>query len=364
MKLAVAAAVAGVTTFQSSAHADDDDARRGMVFTISNEANNEVLVFAASGDDEDYGLRLAGAVPTGGRGTGAGLGSQGALVLSRDRDYLFAVNAASNSVSAFSIDRRGLLLESVVPSGGELPISVTEHEGVVYVLNAGGAGNISGFYNRGGRLEPIPGSTRALSGAGTDPAQIGFSDDGDVIVVTERATNRLTSYTVGRRGVAGAPQSIASSGQTPFGFAFSRRGALIVSEAFPGVANASAVSSYEVSGSGSLELISASVPSTQTAACWVAVTPNGRFAYTGNVVSNSVSAYRIERNGAISLLAAVAAQSGPAPNDVAASRDGHRLFVLNRGGNIAAFRVRDDGALEALATQPGLPGGTTGIAAN
>jgi 6-phosphogluconolactonase (cycloisomerase 2 family) len=366
MKLLAAATLAFAADMRHAALADDGTLRRAKVFTLSNEPNNELFVFASPVEPADGALRLLAVVPTGGRGTGTGLGSQGALALSADRDFLFAVNAESSSISAFAVDRRGVQLVSVVPSGGEHPISVTEHGGVVYVLNAGGAGNVAGFRNKEGQLEPISSSTSPLSGAATNPAQVGFSQDGDVLLVTERATNLLTTYEVRPDGTVAAPQSFSSSGLTPFGFAFSRRDTLLVSEAFGGAANSSAVSSYEFGRHGSTtpELVSGSIASTQTAACWVAITPNGRFGYTGNTGSDSVTAYRIGANGELVLLAPIAAQSGPTPVDVAVAPDGRRLFVLNRGGNIAAFAIAADGGLHALSSALGLPAGTTGIVAN
>jgi 6-phosphogluconolactonase (cycloisomerase 2 family) len=93
----------------------------------------------------DGTLTIQGTYPTGGTGTGAGLGSQGALVLDNDGRELFAVNAASNSITAFKVRPRGLEIEATVPSGGTTPISVTVHDDTLYVLNAGGAANITGF---------------------------------------------------------------------------------------------------------------------------------------------------------------------------------------------------------------------------
>jgi len=115
---------------------------------------------------------------------------------------VFVVNAQSNTLSTFSLRGHELRLVSVASSGGQHPISVTEHDGIVYVLNDGGAGNVSGFRNVGGELTPIAGSTRGLSVAGgAAPAQVGFSDDGDALVVTEKNTNKLTSYRVRANGL-------------------------------------------------------------------------------------------------------------------------------------------------------------------
>jgi hypothetical protein len=90
-------------------------------------------------------------------------------VLSDNGRWLFAVSAASNQITAFAVDEGELRLASIVSSGGTTPISVTSHGKLVYVLNAGGAGNITGFeVNNRGALVPIPVGRRAL--ARPDPA--------------------------------------------------------------------------------------------------------------------------------------------------------------------------------------------------
>src|SRR2546423_5091107 len=67
----------------------------GVVYTLSNRAKgNAVLVFRR---ESDGSLSPAGRFTTGGTGTGAGLGSQGAVVLHGDR--LFAVDAGSDQIT-------------------------------------------------------------------------------------------------------------------------------------------------------------------------------------------------------------------------------------------------------------------------
>src|SRR4029079_14381215 len=127
----------------------------------------------------------------------------------------------------------------------------TVYHDLLYVLNAGGSGNITGFnIGRHGTLTPISGSTRPLSGGATGPAQVQFSPDGDLLVVTEKTTNLIDTYTVDRHGIANGPTTHPSSGATPFGFAFSKRGTLIVSEAIGGTPGLSAVSSYDLDDDG------------------------------------------------------------------------------------------------------------------
>jgi 6-phosphogluconolactonase len=338
----------------------------GAVYTMSNAADsNAVLIFERSFDGR---LRAAGAVPTGGTGSGGGLGNQGGVVLSDDERWLLAVNAGSADISVFQVQRRGLRLVSRTPSGGTRPISVTIHRRLVYVLNAG-SDSITGFrLSRQGTLEPLAGSTRPLSGAAVDPAQIELSPGGDLLVVTEKATNQIVTYEVDREGLPGDPQVQPSAGQTPFGFAFGRRDQLFVSEAFGGAPDQSAVSSYEANGDGVLQTVSPSVATTETAACWIVVTPDGRFVYTTNTGSGSITGYEVGFDGELTILNANGRTgitgTGSTPIDMALSRSGHFLYTLNSGTHtIGAFLVTHSGALIRLAFTGGLPSAANGLAA-
>jgi len=369
---ATAIAAAGLTAFSAPALAHESDdinsMRSGLVFSSSNAlAGNELLVYARA---QDGVLALRAHIPTGGQGSGAGLGSQGAVTLSADGRYLYVVNALSNSLSTFELHGREPQLASVVPSGGLHPISVSEADGLVYVLNDAGAGNVAGFRNLRGDLQPVVGSVRGLSVVGgAAPAQVGFSADGDALVVTEKGTNRLTTYRVRADGSVGAPLVTPSPGLTPFGFAFNRRNRLLVTEAVGGAVGASTVSSYRFSESAPATpvVVSSAVPDTQSAACWIAITPNGRHAYVANTGSSSVSSYRVAPDGQIALTSAVAGQTGAgsAPADAAISADGRQLYVRNgRTFTISSFSIGHNGSLAANPGATGLPASAVGMAAN
>lgn len=346
------------TSIEAHAFADGGPGP-GAVYTLTNETTgNAVAVFARAADGT---LSPMGTVATGGTGTGDGLGSQGAVVLSDDGRWLFAVNAGSNDVSVFRVGPQGPSLASRTPSGGTLPISLTVHGDVLYVLNAGGAGNITGFRVRpDGELVGIPGATRPLSGSGVAPAEVAFSPDGRSLVVTEKATNLLDTYAVDQDGVASGPRSVASAGGTPFGFAFGLRNLLFVTEA----ADPGSASSYILDRGGDPQVVSGAVLTHQGAPCWAVVTNDGRFGFTGNG-AGSVSAFTIGRDGSLSLLAAAAATITGGVNDIALSADSRYLYVLQVGGTPAvhAFRVQDDGSLISLGPVGGLPAGTRGLAA-
>jgi len=348
--------------------ADGYDAN--AVYVMNNDADaNAILVFDRAADGT---LTEAGSYLTGGLGTGGGLGSQGALVLSDNGRWLFAVNAGSDEVSVFAADGTNLHLADTVASGGERPVSLTVHGNWVYVLNAGGSGNITGFYLRAnGRLSPIPYSTQPLSNGGVGdapgPAQVSFRPDGRQLVVTEKATNQILTYDVRRSGQATAPVVNASEGVTPFGFDFTPDGTLLVSEAFGGADSASTASSYGFSH-GQLEVISSTVATNQTAACWLIVTPDGKYAYTTNTGSSSVTGFQIGPNGSLELLDADGRTGetgeGSRPIDAIISSDGTTLYVLSGGtSTVTAFHIAADGSLTNLGNVS-VPAGSVGVTAN
>src|SRR5262249_20716555 len=141
--LSVAAVVALLTFLPQMGLAEG---RTGDVYVMTNQpTGNSVMVFHR---DAAGMLTFAGSFASGGNGAGTGadpLGSQGALALSENNRLLFAVNAGSNSISIFAVSGDRLSLLDTVSSGGIRPVSLTVQRNLVYVLNAGGTPNISGF---------------------------------------------------------------------------------------------------------------------------------------------------------------------------------------------------------------------------
>ncbi len=349
---------AAATAARLAASAAAADGAPGAVYTLMNlTSGNAVAIFARAADGT---LTAAGTVATGGTGTGSGLGSQGAVVLSADGRWLFAVNAGSNDVSIFRVSPAGLALTSRIPSGGVQPVSSTVHGNLLYVLNGGGSGNIAGFaLDANGGAAAIPGSRRALSGSAVGPAQVAFSRDGRSLVVTEKNTNSIDVYAVGPDGSATGPTTYASAGGTPFGFAFGLRDELLVSEA------AGTASSYLLGSGGSLTVVSGAVSTQQGAPCWLVVTQNGRFAYTANAHSGTISGFAVGTDGALSLLDAGGATAvvGPGNIDLAVSANSRYLYQLRSSGPITALRVENDGHLTTLGVVGAMPGSVAGLAA-
>lgn len=352
--------------FQSHGHFQQFSGNSGFVFTATNsDTGNAVIAFRRL---PNGALSPFDQFPTGGLGTGSGLGNQGGLLLSGDGQWLFVVNAGSDSVSVFSVNPNGLNLVDTEASGGTRPISLALHGDLLYVLNAGGDGNIAGFLvGPNGDLAPLGGSTRALSGSGVGPAQISFSSDGKVLIVTEKAANAIATYTVDGDGLPGTAVAHTSAGTTPFGFAVDRHDRIFVSEAAGGAPGQSTISSYQVLPNGDVEVISPAVATGQSAACWILLTRNERFGYATNTGSGNLTGFGIDgSSGEISLLDASGstAGAGAAPIDMARSRNGRFVYALNAGDDsISIFKVQADGSLSPLDTVTGLPPSTNGLAA-
>jgi 6-phosphogluconolactonase (cycloisomerase 2 family) len=208
-----------------------------------------------------------------------------------------------------------------------------------------------------------------LSADDTGPAQVAFTRSGDHLVVTEKSTALIDVFTLDDEGRADGHQMFQSPAPPPFGFAAGRHDRLFVTQANGGAANpgGGSVSSYEVTDDGALTLISDSVPTHQTAACWLVLSQDERFAYSANTPSDSISSFSVGRDGTLELLESEAGSTGLGSNpvDMALSRDGRFLYTLNSGtGTIGAFWVHPrTGGLRALTAAGSLPAGANGLAA-
>jgi 6-phosphogluconolactonase (cycloisomerase 2 family) len=375
----------------------------GAVYSLSNDPRrNTVVVF-----NRDAGgkLRPAGTYETGGTGSGSFEDAANALVLGDAQGeaapnnltdatrFLFATNAGSNTVSVFRVNeddaangkKDALALVEVEPSGGEKPVSVTVNRGLVYVLNSGETvdgeittpncttGNlpsITGFrVSDAGQLTPIPNSTRRLSG---DPhsgcAQVSFSPDGRVLVVTERLAHDedptgpagdegvINTFVVNADGTPGTQRVTDATGQGPFGFTFTKGGALLTTEQFDGPMGPGrgAAAGYTLSASGMLAPAGPSVFNGGTDTCWFVVTDDGTYGYaTSFFEGGRISLYRVGANGALTLADATADRgaAGTGASDMALSLASDYLYQLNSfEGTINAYRVGPGGGLTLVQT--------------
>jgi 6-phosphogluconolactonase (cycloisomerase 2 family) len=334
----------------------------GAVFVQSNEERNRVLAFARNGEGA---LAEPMSFETGGRGTmAAHLPSQGSVVLSEDGRFLLVANAGSNDVSVLRVDGAGLRMIGTVASGGEAPRSISEQAGIVVVMNTGKPG-LASFRLTDEGMSPVVGGETTLSAADADPAQIGFTPDGRTLILTQRGIDSIATYPVREDGTFGEPTTIESSGPTPYGFAFSSNGTLVVAEAFRAETGAAAASSYAMID-GRLVPNTRSLGNGMSEICWAVVTSDDRFAYMTNYADSTVSRFGIGTDGTIRLEDAAAGSVGerrPGLRDEGVTNDGRFLFAIDaEGGSLVGWRIGMDGSLSEAGSWKGLPTTIAGLA--
>ena len=320
------------------------------VFVMNDRpAGNQVIAYSRA---EDGKLTQATVYATGGLGgqlEGSVVdhsASQGSLALDRADKLLFAVNPGSDSLSVFSVAGDALRLRQVLPSGGSFPVSVTESEGYVYVLNAGQGGSIRGFVLAGGTLYPNPGARRTLSlpqatpGSGEQfthtPAEIAFTPNGSRLVITTKAAGQsvevFTAHTLGP-----VPVTTSVPGAVPFGFTFDPAERLLITEAGP-----NALASFSLSWNNRLTTLSVA-PTEQAATCWVAAA--GGYYYASNAGSASVTGFSEQSGGALTKIGNTSTHGGT----VDAASIGSFLYVQGGAeGTLDEYEVQPGGALTSI----------------
>lgn len=363
----LASALTGATLLSVSSAAASDFARHhsspviGHLYVNDNTAGENTI--AAFNRHADGSLSPIPGSPfaAGGAGTGAGIGSQGALQESADGRYLLAVDAGSSQLSVLRIRPDGDLAAVAggpVSSDGTEPVSIAVSRDLVYVANAGAGGsNYTGFtLAEGGQLEPLAGSTFALP-EGSTPGDVLFNRWGDRLVGMRVGTSLIDSFAVGEDGLlTAAPSSpFAAQGPGPFGSEFrpTNPTQLFVSNAH-GKPEAGTVSAFSVASDGTLNSIGSSpFPDHQTAPCWVEISHDGSFLFAVNTASGSVSRYAIAHDGSLELLGSTPFKTGGAgAEDARLDPDGDSLWVVETAAAaVSGFSV-DGGNLTELPSSP------------
>jgi len=366
-------------TQRASAAAGAKQNSPGVVYAMTNDASdNRIVIYQRAADGT---LTLSGSVSTGGRGSGSFENSSNGLILAGlqtesspanlggSARFLIATNAGSNDISVFAVRSGDLELVDVEPSQGTHPVSVTLRNKVLYALNGGisngnGIANIAGFrVASDGDLTPIPGAVQPVVGNPVSgAAQVGFNVKGDVLVVTERQGDIIDSYIVDKDGIASPPIANQTTGNGPFGFAFTRRDQLITTENFGAAPLQGGVASYDVLDNGTLVPLGPTTRNFRSDTCWAVITDNQKYLYTTNFQSGDISSYRVDQDGTTALINSTAGVVGVGASDEALSVNSQFLYARNAlQGTISVFRVEADGSLTALQVIGGIPPGGAAI---
>ena len=347
----------------------------GAAFAMTNRSQgNRIITYSRAADGT---LTRVDSVATRGTGIGTDLDTQDGLLLSSDHRFLYAVNAGSDNITVFSVAGTELTFLQKVYAG-DVPNSLTINGDLLYVLDGSVAGNgIRGFtVADNGTLTRLPHSFRLLSSPIAVPGEVQFSPDGRFLLVTHKTTNVLLPpknaidvFRVGDNGLASAlPKREPSHGLRPFSLAFREDGKLLVVESFNAADNRSAVTSYDMTSGGALDVITGSIRNGQTDSCWIVITDDGRHAFVANFGSGTISSYRVGSAGQIRLIEGRAAFLGAdsQPVDLALSANNRYLYLLLRGtGGVASFEIESGGELDPMGiVTGGLPvaDGASGLA--
>jgi 6-phosphogluconolactonase len=339
-------------------------ASAGAVYVQTNAAPNEAIAFRRA---DDGSLDLIGSVATGGEGDGSPhLQSQGSVTLTGDGRHLLVTNAASDDLSVFSVAADGSIELRERVQTGSTPRSVDERDSLVVVLNTGEPALVS-FRLQAEGIARVEGGDQALDVSHADPAQVAFSPDGSMVVITERATDSIVAYEVTAEGTFGTSNAVASEGPTPYGFAFTSGGTIIVTEAFGAEKGAAAASSYAIED-GALVARTSSVGNGRSEICWAVITPDDGFAFTTNFADGAVSRYAIAADGSLSLedaTAGISVDGKPGLRDEDITSDGRFLYAIDAdGGRIYGWSIDAEGALEPVGSWGGVPETVAGLAAS
>jgi 6-phosphogluconolactonase len=348
-----------------------------QLFAQTNDTNNAVLHFLRNPDGS---LTAEPPVPTGGKGTNGvnyfmgnivapdALTSNNSVIVSQDGSQLFVANAGDNTVSVFTIGKgsSNLTLLATSPTGGIRPTSLAYHNGVLYVTHQQGAAEL-GAYRVGsdGKLTNI--GQYVVVQQDALPSQVTVSPDGKFVVVNGflksvnpiQPANMLLAFPINPDGTLGASVNSTSVGVGPFGGRFGN-GAMsatfVVSDAAGGT-----VSSYSLQGNGNFAALSGPLNENgQAAPCWVALTPDNRFAFISNG-SGTVSSFSIDGSGKLTLLNAAGgtepatsnASTSSFANDSWISPDGHFLYQDYAGDDkIVVYSIGTTGTLTKVSEQP------------
>jgi 6-phosphogluconolactonase (cycloisomerase 2 family) len=365
---ACAVAVPAGAAVAKSAHTASTSPTIGYVYSNDNTATANTIAGFARHLDGSLTALPGSPFSAGGVGAGHGNTSQGSIVSADGGRFILAVDNGSNQISVLKVGSGGALTQvgSPVSSGGTNPVSIGVSGSLVYVANAApGAPNVTGFrLSFFGALSPIANSTVNLA-ADAQPDDVVINSTGTNLVVPDVAQSVIYSYAIGSNGLltAAANSPYTAQGAGPFGSEFDPTDPtwLYVSNAHNGTALGT-VSAYTAGADGSLTSIGSSpFADSQTAPCWLTITPNGKYVFAVNTATPSVSSYAINSDGSLTLIGSFPIKETPNPKPTDAVVSGNFLYVVAGGsGDVIAFRILSGGFLSELSSSPtALPQGAT-----
>jgi 6-phosphogluconolactonase (cycloisomerase 2 family)/LysM repeat protein len=341
----------------TTAPAQQNNGIAGAVYFMTNEAKGNFLVASAIGADGK--ITPTEAVYTGGKGghgQAAGGGAPGPDPLfTQDSvkvggEFVFVVNAGSNSLSMFKINTAKptdvRLVGMPVNTQGEFPVAVafSKKMNMACVVNGGAADGVACFKvdkNKG--LVPVANTNRKLNLKQTTPptgppntvSDIIFNEDETKLLVSVKGIpptpGRISSFDVNPKDGSLSAKSVDSTpskgGVVPFSMTnIPGKNAVLNTDAAVGFAV------YDFSKGANVAATSSIIPiAGQGATCWSNFSPKTGTFFLTDIITSTVTEVKVDDKlvGSIVKQYPLAAGSGTIDNAIATINGNDFLYVLS-----------------------------------
>jgi YVTN family beta-propeller protein len=269
--------------------------------------------------------------------------------------YVTSHTEPTGWVSEFTIGAGGELASSGAPfyTHGAYPsyLAVSPNGKYIYVANDAASGSVAEFLvNPNGsltNLSPTPVS------AGAGPQGIAISPNGQHVYVANELDNTVSIFDVTGNGTLvanGTQATIGTNLHSPWGVALSPDGNSLYVTNYLGPGN---VAEFTVAGDGTLSPKATATASAGEYPVWIAVTPNGKYAYAANQGTfgdphATVSQYTVGAGGELSAHGSRVNAGAPGQLlfDDTVSPNGKSLYAPNNSA-VYQFTIGATGLLTA-----------------
>ena len=284
---------------------------------------------------------------------------------------LYAANAVSNNISAFTIGAGGTLTPipgSPFPTAngaslGVRPNGIAIDSAGTRLFAADFISNNVAVYDiaSNGAISHVPGSAFPVAAS---PLALKLNSTNSLLFASQSASG-VGVYTIGVGG------SLTAIGGSPFGAPNGGERVLDLNPAnsFLYVADSAnnTVSGFSVGGGGALAAVPGTSFATGTGPTGVLVHPSMNVLYVSNGMSNDVSVYTIAGNGALAQIAnSPFASGGSGTSGIVIDATHALLFAVNGDANptpsrdVSVFTIAGNGALAPVSGSPFSTGVTSG----
>jgi len=354
----------GFALLTASVHAQST-----FVYTNNNDSPNTVTGFSV-GPGGTLTIVPGSPFMTGGNGSGLYAASNTATVTIRKK-ILYVANTGSNNISGFSINTTTgaltLVPGSPFATGGSgsifgISLAVTPNGKFVYAGNAG-SGDISAFsVGSNGALTPIGGSPFFVGDA---PDGIKVSPNGKFLGVALPFSDSVAMFRIGSNG------ALAPVTNSPF-FQGGTGGADAASSVdmscksnllFAAIANSTEtdVGVSTIASSGALSPIAGSPfafrPGVNSGVG--ILSPNNQWLFVSNQDSSTITSLDVESNGNLAQVSGSPFLNSGAsdPNGMATNAEGSLLYVANGDNTVTGFRINSSNGSLSPVSSPFPTGG-------